>query len=96
MTISRFSIATFVWAIASSTANAGDAHVESPASVIGSAKLLSNGTIILRLRAEDGAEGYFEIKPNDPAYSETLAHVGELKPGQEKLIPPWPDKKVSR
>ena len=61
---------------------------------IGSAKLLEDGTIVLQLRIEEGSligDGLIEYKPGDPNYEEVKKHVGDLKVGEEKLIPPWPD-----
>lgn len=31
-------------------------------------------------------------KPDDPKYKETLEHLGGLKIGEEKPVPPWPEK----
>jgi hypothetical protein len=61
---------------------------------IGSAKLLEDGTIVLQLRIEEGSligDSLIEYKPGDPNYEEVKKHVGDLKVGEEKLIPPWPD-----
>jgi hypothetical protein len=66
-----------------------------PAS-IGSAYMKDDGTIQLMLRAEgDGAIGdaMFLYPPDHPEYAEILAHLGGLKPGESKPVPPWPDKK---
>jgi hypothetical protein len=30
-------------------------------------------------------------KPGDPKYQETLEHLGGMKPGEEKSVPPWPE-----
>ncbi len=61
---------------------------------IGSAKMLSDGVIELQLRAEgsDGAVGdaLIYIKPDNPKYAEIKRHVGDLKPGEVKPVPPWP------
>lgn len=55
--------------------------------------MLPDGTIGLHLRSEeDGmiAEGYFEVAPDDPRYEDIRRHVGPIKPGEEKLVTPWP------
>lgn len=60
---------------------------------IGSAMMLTNGTIVLHLRGEtDGkiAETQFDISPTDSRYKDIVKHVGGLRPGEEKSVPPWP------
>lgn len=65
-----------------------------PAS-IGSATLEKDGTIVLQLRAEseDGAVGDALLRyPKDhPKYEEILRHLGGLRPGETKPVPPFPD-----
>ncbi len=67
-----------------------DAQVES----IGSATMKEDGTLVLQLRAEgEGGmvgDAYFEYKPDDLRYQETLDHLGGLQPGETKPVPPWP------
>lgn len=63
---------------------------------IGTATMKDDGTIIMMLRAEDpsgGAMGdaMFIYKPDDPKYQEILKHLGGLKPGETKPVPPWPE-----
>ncbi len=64
-------------------------------SSIGVATMSNDGTITLRLRAEGpgGAigDGNITYKRGDPQYEEVLHHVGGLKPGETKLVPPWKD-----
>jgi hypothetical protein len=31
------------------------------------------------------------VKSKDPSYTKTLAHIGGLRPGQKKPVPPWTD-----
>ncbi len=66
-----------------------------PAS-IGSATMKDDGTIVLQLRAEGpgGIRGdaLFSYKKGDKRYDKVLEHLGGLKPGQNKPVPPWPDK----
>lgn len=60
---------------------------------IGTARMEADGTLVLNLRAE-GAGGVigdaqFVYPPNHPQYQDILKHLGGLKPGQEKPVPPW-------
>jgi hypothetical protein len=63
---------------------------------IGSAKMKEDGTIVLQLRAEGPGgivgDALVMYRPDDPKYKETLDHLGGLKPGEEKPVPPWPEK----
>jgi len=57
-----------------------------------------DGTIVLQLRAEDPVrgvtgDGLFRYSPEHPAYAEILRHLGGLKKGETKPVPPWPQKK---
>lgn len=65
-----------------------------PAS-IGVATMTPDGTITLRLRAEgEGGtigEGNLTYKRGNPQYEEVLHHIGGLKPGETKPVPPWKD-----
>ena len=64
-----------------------------PAS-IGFASMLPDGTLILDLTATDGpTRGHARVTyaPSDPKYQETLRHIGGLRPGEQKPVPPWPD-----
>jgi hypothetical protein len=63
---------------------------------IGVATMESDGTICLQLRAEteDGTtigDAFFRYPPSDENYEEILAHIGGLKPGETKPVPPWDD-----
>jgi hypothetical protein len=62
---------------------------------IGVATMEPDGTIVLQLRAEgpQGAvgDGRFTYPPSDKNYQEVLTHLGGLKPGESKPVPPWPD-----
>jgi len=63
---------------------------------IGSATMEENGTIVLQLRAEspDGEIGDALVRypPGHPQYAEILRHLGGLKKGESKPVPPWPEK----
>jgi hypothetical protein len=62
---------------------------------IGMASMKEDGTIVLDLRAEsregDVGAALFEYAPADPDYQSVLDHLGGLKPGESKLVPPWKD-----
>jgi hypothetical protein len=65
------------------------------AASIGVATMASDGTIELRLRATGPGgmvgEGFLTYRPNDPQYGDILRHLGGLRPGETKSVPPWPD-----
>ena len=62
---------------------------------IGIATMLTDGSIILNLRAESESDlvGHAEItyKTNDPEYKNIIKHLGGLSKGESKLVPPWPN-----
>jgi hypothetical protein len=62
---------------------------------IGTARMEPDGTIVLMLVASGpgGAigQGLMRYPPNDPNYAAVLRHVGPLRPGEERPVPPWPD-----
>ena len=60
---------------------------------IGEASMDADGTLRLRLRAGDDAVGDAELvyRPGDVDYAEVLAHLGGLRPGERKPVPPWPE-----
>jgi hypothetical protein len=62
---------------------------------IGTATMTKDGTIILHLRSKEAhgtiAEARLVYRKSDKHYSEVLKHLGGLKPGQSKPVPPWPD-----
>ena len=64
---------------------------------VGTATMREDGTIVLDLRAEspqgDIGPALFEYAPSDPDYQSVLAHLGGLKPGESKLVPPWEEDK---
>lgn len=60
---------------------------------IGVAWLEKDGTLVLQLRA-DGAggtvgDGMFRYKPNEKDYAVMIEHIGGLKVGETKPVPPW-------
>jgi hypothetical protein len=69
---------------------------ESPAPVksIGVATMLPNGIILIGVGGgsdSDRARAVLMVEPGDTNYESIIAHVGGLKPGETKPIPPWPD-----
>lgn len=65
-----------------------------PPDSIGVAWMEPDGTIRMNLRAEGPGgivgHGRLEYAPGDKDYAKILAHLGGLKPGQFKSVPPWP------
>lgn len=62
---------------------------------MGVATMEADGTIVLQLRAEgpDPAlgDGRLTYPRSHKDYDMVLKHVGGLKPGDSKPVPPWPD-----
>jgi hypothetical protein len=66
-----------------------------PEKPIGMATMRPDGTVVLDLRAE-GTHGETGVAqavypPSHPQYESVLQHVGGLRPGEQKLVLPWPD-----
>ena len=63
---------------------------------IGAARMESDGTIVLQLRAEGPGgvlgDALLRYPTGHPQYHEILQHVGGLEKGQSKPVPPWPEK----
>jgi hypothetical protein len=62
---------------------------------IGSATMMPDGTLVLDLVAE-GPEGEIGIArilrdASHPRYAAWIEHLGGMKPGEEKIVPPWPE-----
>ena len=62
---------------------------------IGTATMEDDGTIVLQLRAEGPngliGDALFRYPKTHADYEMVLAHVGGLKPGESKPVPPWPE-----
>jgi hypothetical protein len=59
---------------------------------VGRAKMSADGTITLQLRSlwpDPIAESQLVYPPDDPQYEEIKHHLGGIKPGESKLVPPW-------
>lgn len=95
--VAILSTASNVWAIPLNAINARGQKTPSLEKVrpIGTAKMLRDKTIVLKLRAEtDGTIEHAEFRyaKDDQKYAEIIKHLGGLKLGQEKLVPPFPEK----
>ncbi len=78
----------------SSADNSRDEPMTDDASSIGSATMESDGTIVLQLRAEGpGVRGDAQLRypRGHKQYDSVLEHLGGLRPGESKPVPPWPD-----
>jgi len=56
---------------------------------IGEVEMLADGTLVLDLRRPAWVQK--RIAPSSPEHAETIAHVGAMKPGDRRAVPPWPD-----
>ena len=69
------------------------AEPKSHAATIGIAEMKTDGTIVLRLRAElpggGSGEGQLVYPPTHPDYKKILEHVNPIAPGQTVLVRPW-------
>lgn len=66
---------------------------ESPPASVGVARMLDDGKILVGVPGpndNDRAEGVLVVEPGDSTYQRLIDHLGGLKPGETKLIPPWP------
>lgn len=68
-----------------------------PQASIGSATMERDGTLVFMLRAEGPGglvgDAMFRYPTNHPQYQKMLEHVGGLKPGESKPVPPFPEKR---
>lgn len=61
---------------------------------IGTATMLADSTLVLDLTADTGqTRGIARVTypPDHPRHAAVLQHLGGMKPGQSKPVPPWPD-----
>ena len=62
---------------------------------IGYATMAADGTIELHVRAEGPGgslgDALLRYPPGHEDYQRILEHLGGLKPGERKPVPPWPD-----
>lgn len=62
--------------------------------IIGDAKMMEDGTIVVNLRrTRDGMNisGIVKYPVDSPHYKEVLDHLGGMLPGETKLVPAWDD-----
>lgn len=55
--------------------------------------MLDDGTIVLDLRTNDSGligESRLSYAKSNKDYSMILKHIGGIKPGEAKSVPPWP------
>jgi hypothetical protein len=60
--------------------------------IIGDAKMMEDGTIIMNLRRTADGEnvsGIVKYRTNSRDYKEVLDHLGGMRPGETKLVPAW-------
>ncbi len=72
---------------------AGAAQAQPGSAPIGTARMESDGTIVLDLVARDGAtmgHGRVTYPPSHPDHAMILRHLGGLRPGEVKPVPPFP------
>lgn len=58
-------------------------------SSIGAATMEADGTLSLRLRSPDGAEGVLVYRPTDERYRSILDHLGPMRPGDSRPVKPF-------
>lgn len=84
----------FATTACSPTSSAQNSKVTKMPQSIGVATIAEDGTIRLQLRAEspNGAigDGLLFYRPGDSMYSEVMRHIGSIRLGEEKPVPPWP------
>jgi hypothetical protein len=92
----RILIVLFLTSLFFSSSNAAQIITKPDSSTsIGTATMLEDGTLELRLIARDSGivgHGTLRYPPAHREYKEILRHVGGLKPGEIKPVPPWPEK----
>ena len=71
----------------------GTARAQPAPAPIGTARMEPDGTIVLDLTAREGGtvgHARFPYPPGHPHYEMILRHLGGLRPGESKLVPPFP------
>lgn len=71
-----------------SRADGGASMLTPQRTIIGTARMREDGTIVLDLRHPWMHQEY---PPGHPRHASIVEHVGGLRPGEEKAVPPWPD-----
>jgi hypothetical protein len=74
--------------------NKPETEASLPTDTIGTATMDADGVITMMLRAEDGkgtvGDAMVQYRPGDKNYADIVNHLGGLKPGQTKPVPPFP------
>jgi hypothetical protein len=55
---------------------------------IGTAVMSPDGTITLNFN-QPAARGVLAYRRGDPQYVRVLSHIGGIRPGERKSVPPW-------
>ena len=87
--IRRRAVAAAATALLSGPAGAQQAGTPT----IGTARMAADGTIILDLVARSGSatgHGRLVYPPDHPDHGMILRHLGGLRPGETKPVPPFP------
>lgn len=70
-----------------------DSMSEESQGSIGVAFMENDGTLVLTLRAispDAVGDGVLVYEPRHKSYDEVIRHLGGIKKGEEKSVPPWP------
>jgi hypothetical protein len=78
-------------ALAAETAPPASSENPTVQKSIGMARMLTDGSILIGVGAGDRAQAVLQLMPGDTQYQPLLDHIGGLKPGETKSIPPWPE-----
>jgi hypothetical protein len=83
--------------------NSGQPPQEEPVAApesIGAATMKADGVLEIMLQATDGrgavGDALLRLAPGDRDYQMWLAHLGGLKPGESKLVRPFPAQDAGR
>jgi hypothetical protein len=92
----RFSIVAFcaVGMLVSANASLGQSNSQQKPQYIGEALMAADGTISVDLfMTGDGTplHGHFIYKTTDRDYEMIIRHLGGIKPGETKPVPPFPN-----
>jgi len=78
-------------ALAAETAPPASSENPTAQKSIGIVRMLADRSILVGVGAGDRAQAVLQLMPGDTQYQPILDHVGGLKPGETKSIPPWPE-----
>jgi hypothetical protein len=95
MILRNLTAAVVMIASLTTVALAADAKEDVPCEAMGSigvATMTPDGVITLRLSSRSAgmiAEGLLSYPPDHPKYDEVRQHLGGMRPGESKPVPPW-------